>query len=74
MGESANRATAFAADSRHAHLRVNAVTPGYIATDLDGHCGPRTAEQGAKVVLDLVARGAAVPTGAFLDQDGPVLW
>ncbi|MGW5742063.1 hypothetical protein [Amycolatopsis sp. NPDC003861] len=74
MGESANKETAFAADSGHAHLRVNAVTPGYIATDLNGHCGPSTAEQGAKVVLDLVARGAAATTGAFLDEDGPVLW
>ncbi|MEV0073268.1 hypothetical protein [Amycolatopsis sp. NPDC050768] len=28
----------------------------------------------ARVVLDLVAQGAAAPTGTFLNEDGPVPW
>ncbi|MEW2501673.1 MULTISPECIES: SDR family NAD(P)-dependent oxidoreductase [unclassified Amycolatopsis] len=67
-------ATTFRADPAYAHFHVNAVTPGFIASDLNGHTGPRTAEQGARVVLDLVAQGAAAPTGMFLNEDGPVPW
>lgn len=67
-------ATAFAAQPDLAHVRVNAVTPGHIATDLNGHTGPRTAEQGARVILDLIARGADAPSGVFLNEDGPVPW
>jgi NAD(P)-dependent dehydrogenase (short-subunit alcohol dehydrogenase family) len=46
--------------------KVNAANPGYCATDMNGHSGPRTAEQGARVSLHL----------ATLPQDGPsgVLW
>ncbi|CAL9472908.1 Putative ketoacyl reductase [Nocardiopsis dassonvillei] len=46
--------------------KVNAANPGYCATDLNGHSGTRTAEQGARVALHL----------ATLPDDGPtgVLW
>ncbi|MFI5610611.1 SDR family NAD(P)-dependent oxidoreductase [Amycolatopsis sp. NPDC051903] len=67
-------ATTFRADPAYAHFHVNAVTPGHVATDLNGHTGPRTAAEGARVVLDLVAQGAAAPTGTFLNEDGPVPW
>lgn len=47
-------------------VKVNAANPGFCATDLNGHSGPRSAEQGARVSLHL----------ATLPEDGPsgVLW
>lgn len=47
-------------------VKVNAANPGFCATDLNGHSGPRSAEQGARVSLHL----------ANLSEDGPsgVLW
>lgn len=47
-------------------VKVNAANPGYCATDLNGHSGPRSARQGALVSLHL----------AGLPEDGPsgVLW
>ncbi|WP_116244096.1 SDR family oxidoreductase [Nocardiopsis sp. FIRDI 009] len=51
---------------RDTPIKVNAANPGYCATDLNGHGGHRTAEQGARVSLRL----------ATLPEDGPsgVLW
>ncbi|MBB5494260.1 SDR family oxidoreductase [Nocardiopsis metallicus] len=47
-------------------VKVNAANPGFCATDLNGHSGPRSARQGALVSLHL----------ANLPEDGPsgVLW
>ncbi|HEU0041471.1 MAG TPA: hypothetical protein VFQ15_03880 [Jiangellaceae bacterium] len=42
-------------------LKVNAANPGYCATDLNGHRGFRTAEQGAEAIVHL----------ATLPEDGP---
>jgi NAD(P)-dependent dehydrogenase (short-subunit alcohol dehydrogenase family) len=54
-------------------FRVNAVDPGYTATDLNGHRGLRSVEEGAAII---VATAVAVegPTGAFLDDAGVVAW
>jgi NAD(P)-dependent dehydrogenase (short-subunit alcohol dehydrogenase family) len=47
-------------------IKVNAANPGYCATDLNGHRGFRTPEQGAEISVHL----------ASLPDDGPsgVLW
>lgn len=47
-------------------IKVNAANPGYCATDLNGHHGFRTAEQGASISVHL----------ATLPPDGPsgILW
>ena len=37
---------------------ANATTPGYIATDMNGHCGTRTAEEGARVIVQLATLAA----------------
>ncbi|MEU7834477.1 MULTISPECIES: SDR family oxidoreductase [unclassified Nonomuraea] len=55
-------------------IKVNAVTPGYCATDLNGHTGPRTPEQGATIAVRMATLDADGPTGAFLDEDGPLTW
>ncbi|MGW6205662.1 SDR family oxidoreductase [Streptomyces sp. NPDC055089] len=55
-------------------LKVNSATPGYVATDLNGHQGTRTVEEGARVVVDLATLDKDGPTGGFFDEDGPVAW
>ncbi len=65
---------AYAKELRDTSIKVNAVTPGYCATDLNGHSGVRTAEQGAAVTVRLAMIGADGPTGAFFGDDGPTPW
>ncbi|WP_117211206.1 SDR family oxidoreductase [Allorhizocola rhizosphaerae] len=55
-------------------IKVNAVTPGYCATDLNGHSGPRTAAQGAQIATRLALLDSGGPTGAFFDDNGTVPW
>lgn len=55
-------------------IRVNAVDPGYTATDLNGHRGTKTVAEGARVVVQLATAPAGGPTGGFFDQDGPIPW
>ncbi|MDO8186061.1 SDR family NAD(P)-dependent oxidoreductase [Conexibacter sp. JD483] len=55
-------------------FRVNAVDPGYTATDLNGHSGPQTVEQGTDAIVRLAQIGADGPTGTFSDAAGPVAW
>jgi NAD(P)-dependent dehydrogenase (short-subunit alcohol dehydrogenase family) len=54
-------------------ISVNAVCPGYCATDLNDHTGPRSPEQGAQIVL----KQALTPergTGRYLEDAGVVPW
>jgi NAD(P)-dependent dehydrogenase (short-subunit alcohol dehydrogenase family) len=55
-------------------MRINAVDPGYTATDLNGNSGPQTVEQGAEIIIRAARFGADGPTGAFLDAEGSVPW
>jgi NAD(P)-dependent dehydrogenase (short-subunit alcohol dehydrogenase family) len=54
--------------------RINAVDPGYTATDLNGHSGYKTVEEGATVIVALAQAAPDGPTGGFFSQDGPVPW
>jgi len=54
-------------------ISVNAVCPGYCATDLNDHGGPRSAEQGAQIALKL-ALTPEPGTGRYLDDAGVVPW
>jgi NAD(P)-dependent dehydrogenase (short-subunit alcohol dehydrogenase family) len=55
-------------------VRVNAVCPGYVATDLNGERGFRTPEQGAAIAITLALAGADGPTAGFYDDAGAVAW
>ena len=55
-------------------IKVNSACPGYVATDLNNHQGPRTVEQGAREAVRLATLPADGPTGKFFDEDGPVPW
>ena len=56
---------------RDAGIAVNAADPGFVATDMNGHAGVLSAEQGAEPVLRLAADDV---TGALVGQDGPAPW
>jgi NAD(P)-dependent dehydrogenase (short-subunit alcohol dehydrogenase family) len=55
----------YAKELRETRVKVNAANPGYCATDLNGHSGFRTAEQGAEVSVHLATLPDDGPTGAF---------
>ena len=54
--------------------KVNAVDPGYTATDLNGHAGHKTVEEGARAIVAMATVGPDGPTGGFFDDQGPVPW
>ncbi|MEQ6903672.1 SDR family oxidoreductase [Nocardioides sp. YIM 152588] len=55
-------------------ILVNAGCPGYVATDLNGHQGFRTPEQGAAIFLTLATLPDGGPTGTFRDDAGIQPW
>jgi NAD(P)-dependent dehydrogenase (short-subunit alcohol dehydrogenase family) len=55
-------------------IRVNAVCPGFVATDLNNHHGVRTPAEGAASAVRMATIGADGPTGTFTDDDGLVAW
>jgi NAD(P)-dependent dehydrogenase (short-subunit alcohol dehydrogenase family) len=65
---------AFQADESMRHIKINAITPGYVATDLTHGLGTRTVEQGARVLVTLALKGEDSPTGGYFNEDGPLPW
>ncbi|KAA1419909.1 SDR family oxidoreductase [Mumia zhuanghuii] len=55
-------------------LRVNAVDPGYTATDLNDHRGTQTVEEGADASVRAATVAPDGPTGAFFSRDGVLPW
>ena len=55
-------------------VRINAVDPGYTATDLNGHSGPQTVTEGTDAIVALACVGPDGPTGTFTDRHGVVPW
>jgi NAD(P)-dependent dehydrogenase (short-subunit alcohol dehydrogenase family) len=55
-------------------MRINAVDPGYTATDFNGHSGPQTVEEGAEIIVRAAQFGPDGPTGAYLDREGSLPW
>ena len=58
----------------HPGIRVNAVDPGYTATDFNGHSGPQSVEEGAEAIVEMATVGPDGPTGTFTDRHGVVPW
>jgi NAD(P)-dependent dehydrogenase (short-subunit alcohol dehydrogenase family) len=54
--------------------KVNAVDPGYTATDLNGQTGRKSVAEGARAIVAMARVGADGPTGGFFDDLGPVPW
>jgi NAD(P)-dependent dehydrogenase (short-subunit alcohol dehydrogenase family) len=55
-------------------MRINAAEPGYTATDLNGHQGTQSVEEGAEIIVRLAQTGPDGPTGGYFDAEGPLPW
>jgi len=55
-------------------IRINAVDPGYTATDLNDHRGTKTVQQSAEIIVAMAKLDGSGPTGTFVDENGPVPW
>jgi NAD(P)-dependent dehydrogenase (short-subunit alcohol dehydrogenase family) len=55
-------------------IRVNAVEPGYTATDLNGRTGTQTVEEGAGIIVRMARLGPDGPTGTYVSAHGPIPW
>ncbi|MCK9897183.1 SDR family NAD(P)-dependent oxidoreductase [Frankia sp. AgB32] len=64
----------YARELRDTNILINAGCPGYCATDLNGHRGVRTPEQGAAIAIHLATLPDDGPTGSFFDDAGVVPW
>jgi len=56
------------------NFKINSVTPGYTATDLNNFAGFKTAAQGAEPIVRLATIGEDGPTGQFFRQEGELPW
>jgi len=56
------------------NMRINAVDPGYTATDFNGHSGHQTVEEGAEIIVRMAQVGPEGPTGSYQDRHGVVPW
>ena len=55
-------------------MRVNAVDPGYTATDLNGRRGTQTVEEGAEAIVRMAKLDTSGATGTFVDESGVAPW
>ncbi|CAN5622167.1 SDR family NAD(P)-dependent oxidoreductase [soil metagenome] len=55
-------------------LRINAVDPGYTATDMNDNSGTQSIDEGTDAIVRLAMVGTDGPTGGFFDRNGVVPW
>jgi len=55
-------------------IRINAVEPGFTATDLNVHQGTQTVEEGAEIIVRMAQVGPDGPTGGYFTAEGPLPW
>ena len=53
---------------------VNSVSPGYVKTDLNGHSGFMTPEQGARTPVKFALLGDDAISGGHFGPDGEIAW
>ena len=60
---------------KDSNFKINSVSPGYTATDLNKFKGTQTAEQGAKPIVKYATIGNDGPTGKFFyEEKGEIPW
>ncbi|MDN6968820.1 SDR family oxidoreductase [Oenococcus sp. UCMA 17063] len=65
---------AFAIELESTNIKVNAVSPGFTATDFNHFSGTRTVQQAAREPVRLALLDEDGPTGTFSDENGQVPW
>ena len=55
-------------------IKVNAVEPGHVRTDLNGNSGFLTPEEGAKTAISMALIDKGGPTGGFFGSHGRQPW
>jgi NAD(P)-dependent dehydrogenase (short-subunit alcohol dehydrogenase family) len=65
---------ALAFELKDTAFKVNAVNPGYTATDFNQHRGTKTVADGAAIIVQYATIGADGPTGKFLSDYGDTPW
>lgn len=63
-----------AEELRDTAIVVNSVSPGYVKTDLTGHNGFMTAEEGAKLPVKYALLGENAVSGRFVEPNGETPW
>lgn len=64
----------FAKELEPLGIKVNAVEPGHVRTDLNGNSGVLTPEEGAATVIKMALLGPNGPTGGFFGSHGRQPW
>lgn len=55
-------------------IRINAVDPGFTATDLNHHAGTQSVEEGAEIIVRMAQIGPDGPTGGFFAAARTIPW
>jgi NAD(P)-dependent dehydrogenase (short-subunit alcohol dehydrogenase family) len=63
-----------AEELRDTSIVVNSVSPGYVKTDLTGHNGFMTAEEGAALPVKYALLGEDAVSGRFVEPNGETPW
>ncbi len=63
-----------AEELRDTPIVVNSVSPGFVKTDLTGHNGFMTAEEGARLPVEYALLGENAVSGQFVAPDGVTPW
>ena len=64
----------FAKELEPLGIKVNAVEPGHVRTDLNGNSGVLTPEEGAATAIKMALLGRDGPTGGFFGSHGRQPW
>jgi NAD(P)-dependent dehydrogenase (short-subunit alcohol dehydrogenase family) len=69
-----NMSLAIALELEAEGIKVNAVCPGFTATELNNYAGHRSVEEGARAAIHMALIGPDGPTGTFSDDNGTIPW
>jgi NAD(P)-dependent dehydrogenase (short-subunit alcohol dehydrogenase family) len=63
-----------AAELAGTNIKVNAMSPGWVRSDMGGPSAPRSLEQGADTAVWLATLPDDGPSGAFFKDRSPIVW